>query len=161
MMSGLWEDEARYEAYFRVEGWFLTGDMALMDEEGYYYHQGRNDDLLKVGGDKVIGPYEIERVLYMHPAVSEAVVISKGGDPGTGKSFIKAFITVHRRFSPSGRLNQEIRAFVRANLSSDIVVKEIAFVDNIPKTRSGKVLRRVLRAGELGLPCGDALSLED
>jgi acetyl-CoA synthetase len=161
MMSGLWEDEERYKAYFRSKGWFLTGDVALMDEEGYYYHQGRNDDLLKVGGDKVIGPYEIERVLYMHPAVNEAVVISKGGDPGTGKSFIKAFINVHRSFSPSGRLNQEIRAFVKANLSSDIVVKEIDFIDRIPKTRSGKVLRRVLRARELGLPGGNALSLED
>jgi acetyl-CoA synthetase len=161
MMSGLWEDEERYDAYFRAEGWFLTGDMALKDEEGYYYHQGRNDDLLKVGGDKVIGPYEIERVLSMHPAVKEAVVISKGGDPGTGKSFIKAFINVHRNFSPSSRLNQEIRAFVKANLSSDILVKEIAFIDSIPKTRSGKVLRRVLRAGELGLPGGNALSLED
>jgi acetyl-CoA synthetase len=161
MMSGMWEDEERYKAYFRSKGWFLTGDVALMDEEGYYYHQGRNDDLLKVGGDKVIGPYEIERVLYMHPAVNEAVVISKGGDPGTGKSFIKAFINVHRSFSPSGRLNQEIRAFVKANLSSDIVVKEIDFIDRIPKTRSGKVLRRVLRARELGLPGGNALSLED
>ncbi len=161
LMSGLWRDEERYQEYFRLKGWFLTGDMAMKDEEGYYYHQGRNDDLLKVKGDTVIGPYEVEHVLHMHPAVSEAAVISKGGDPGTGKSFVKAFITVNKNFSPSTRLNHEINAFVKANLSSDIILREIAFLDNIPKTRSGKVLRRVLRAAELGLPGGDTLNLKE
>ncbi len=109
----------------------------------------------------MIGPYEVEQVLYMHPAVREVAVISKGGDPGTGKSFVKAFITINKSFSPSSRLNHEIKAFVKANLSPDIVVREIAFVDQIPKTRSGKVLRRVLRAGELGLPGGDTHKLKD
>jgi acetyl-CoA synthetase len=161
LMSGLWKDEERYEDYFQLEGWFLTGDMALRDEEGYFYHQGRNDDLLKIGGDKVIGPYEIEQVLYMHPAVNEAVVISKGGDPGSGKSFVKAFINIARNFAPSARLNQEIKAFVKANLSMDIIVKEIDFIKKIPKTRSGKVLRRILRAGELGLPGGDSHKLKE
>jgi acetyl-CoA synthetase len=162
LMSALWKDEKRYKEYFRREGWFLTGDMVVEDEEGYFYHQGRNDDLLKVGSDKLVGPYEVERVLYMHPAVSEAVVISKGGNPGTGKSFVKAFITVNDSFSVSARLNQEIKAFVKANLSPDILVTEIDFIDNIPKTSSGKVLRRVLRARELGLPAGgDAPRLKD
>lgn len=161
LMSALWGDEERYEQYFRVPGWFLTGDMALMDDEGYFYHQGRNDDLIKVGGIKMIGPYEIEHVLYMHPAVAEAAVISKGGDPGSGKSSVKAFITLHPGAPPSTRLNQEIRAFLRANLSPDIVVREIAFIDRIPKTRSGKILRRVLRAQELGLPVGQPLNLKE
>jgi len=161
LMSALWGDEERYEQYFRVPGWFLTGDMALMDDEGYFYHQGRNDDLIKVGGIKMIGPYEIEHVLYMHPAVAEAAVISKGGDPGSGKSSVKAFITLHPGTSPSTRLHQEIRAFLRANLSPDIVVREIAFIDRIPKTRSGKILRRVLRAQELGLPVGQPLNLKE
>lgn len=161
LMSGLWRDEERYQEYFRFEGWFLTGDMAVKDEEGYYYHQGRNDDLIKVGGDKVIGPYEVEQVLSMHPAVQEAAVISKSGDPGTGKSFVKAFITISKNFAPSARLNQEIKAFVRTNLSSDIIVREIEFLEKIPKTTSGKVLRRVLRAGELGLPGGDPLHLRE
>ena len=161
LMSGLWRDEDRYQEYFLLKDWFLTGDMAMKDEEGYYYHQGRNDDLLKVGGDTVIGPYEVEHILYMHPAVNEAAVISKGGDPRTGKSFVKAFISINKKFSPSTRLNQEIKAFVKANLSSEIILKEIAFLDEIPKTSSGKVLRRVLRAGELGLPGGDTLSLKD
>ncbi len=161
LMCALWGDEERYEQYFRVPGWFLTGDMALRDDEGYYYHQGRTDDLIKVGGIKMIGPYEIEHVLYMHPAVAEAAVISKGGDPGSGKSTVKAFIVPNPSFSPSGRLAQEIRAFLRANLSEEIVVRDISFIDRIPKTRSGKVLRRVLRAKELGLPGGQPLNLQD
>lgn len=161
LMSGLWRDEKRYQEYFRLEGWFLTGDMALKDEEGYYYHQGRNDDLLKVGGDTVIGPYEVEKVLSMHPAVREAAVISKGGEPGTGRSFVKAYITINRNFYPSSRLNHEIRAFLKANLSSDIILQEIDFLENLPKTSKGKVLRRVLRAGELGLPSGNPLNLKE
>lgn len=161
LMCALWGDQERYEQYFRVPGWFLTGDMALMDEEGYYYHQGRTDDLIKVGGVKMIGPYEIEHVLYMHPAVAEAAVISKGGDPGSGKSSVKAFIVLNPSYTPSSRLNHKIRAFLRANLSQEIVVKEISFIDSIPKTRSGKVLRRVLRAKELGLPGGRPLNLQD
>ena len=161
LMCALWGDEERYEQYFRVPGWFLTGDMALRDDEGYYYHQGRTDDLIKVGGIKMIGPYEIEHVLYMHPAVAEAAVISKGGDPGSGKSTVKAFIVLNPSFPPSGRLAQEIRAFLRANLSREIVVRDISFIDSIPKTRSGKILRRVLRAKELGLPGGQPLNLQD
>ncbi len=161
LMCALWGDEERYEQYFRIPGWFLTGDMALRDDEGYYYHQGRTDDLIKVGGIKMIGPYEIEHVLYMHPAVAEAAVISKGGDPGSGKSSVKAFIVVNPSFSASTRLNQEIRAFLRANLSREIMVRDISFIDQIPKTRSGKILRRVLRAMELGLPAGQPRNLKD
>jgi acetyl-CoA synthetase len=161
LMSGLWGEEERYFQYFRLQGWFLTGDMALEDDDGYFYHQGRNDDLIKVAGVRMIGPYEIEHALYMHPAVGETAVISKGGEPGSGRSAIKAFITLNPGFSPSTRLKQEIRAFLRANLSPEIVVREIEFLDTIPKTRSGKVLRRVLRARELGLPGGQTLNLKD
>jgi acetyl-CoA synthetase len=135
--------------------------MAIRDEEGFYYHQGRNDDLIKLDGVKMVGPYEVEHVLYMHPAVAEAAVISKGGDPGTGRSSVKAFISIHPGFSPSNRLNQEIRAFLKANLSPEIMVKEVDFIDRIPKTRSGKILLRVLRARELGLPSGQPLNMQD
>ncbi len=151
IMSSFWGDDTRYQEYFRIEGWFLTGDMFLKDEEGYYYHQGRIDDLLKAGGDKVIGPYEVEHVLCMHPAVSEAAVISKGTEPGKGESFVKAFITINKGFTPSARLNHEIRAFLKANLSADIIVKEITFLDKIPKSSNGKVIRRALKAADLGL----------
>jgi acetyl-CoA synthetase len=161
MMSGLWQDDVRYEEYFRFKGWFLTGDIAIKDDEGYYYHQGRNDDLLKAGGDKVIGPYEIEQVLCMHPAVAESAVISKGTAPDQGVSFLKAFVTISKGFTPSTRLKHEIKAFLRASLSSDIIVKEISVLEKLPKTRSGKLLRRVLRAGELGLPGGQTLDMKD
>jgi len=158
MMTDIWQDKSRYDEYFRLDGWFLTGDMVLKDEEGYYYHQGRIDDLIK-SGVKQIGPYEIERAICQHPAVNEAAVISKGAKPGS--PFLKAFITINRGFTPSVRLNQEIRAFVRANLSSEIALKEITFLEEIPKTRSGKLLRRVLRARELGLPIGNPLKIKD
>ncbi len=152
MMIDMWEDRSRYQDYFRVKGWMLTGDMAIVDEEGYIYHQGRNDDLIKSGGGQVIGPYEIENVLAMHPAVAEAAVIAMGREPGKGMSYLKAFIVLNPGPTPSVRLSMEIKAFVKANLSSDIIVQEIAFLDNLPKTRSGKLLRRILRARELGLP---------
>jgi acetyl-CoA synthetase len=152
MMTDMWEDRMRYRDYFRENGWMLTGDMAIEDEEGYIYHQGRNDDLIKSGGDKVIGPYEIENVLTGHPAVAEAAVIAMGREPGEGVSYLKAFIVLHPGPTPSVRLSMEIKAFVKANLSSDVVVQDIAFVDDLPKTRSGKLLRRILRAKELGLP---------
>jgi len=161
LMSGLWGDDERFEEYFRFPGWFLTGDMALMDEEGYFYHHGRTDDLIKVGGVKLIGPYEIEHTLYMHPAVSEAAVISKGVEPGSGRSAVKAFIVLDPEYSPSSRLSQEIRAFLRGNISPEIEVREIAFLDKLPRTRSGKVLRRVLRARELGLPAGNTTNLRE
>jgi acetyl-CoA synthetase len=161
MMSDLWQESERYQIYFRFKGWFLTGDIVIKDDDGYYYHQGRNDDLIKVGGDRVIGPFEIEQVLCQHPAVSEAAVISKGTEPGEGISYLKAFITIHSKYTASVRLNHEIRAFVTANMTPDVVIKEIKFLNELPKTRSGKLLRRVLRAQELGLPGGNALKMKD
>ncbi len=152
MMTDIWEDRIRYQDYFRVKGWMLTGDMAIEDEEGYIYHQGRNDDLIKAGGDQVIGPYEIENVLITHPAVAEAAVIAIGSQPGEGVSYLKAFIVLDPGPTPSVRLGMEIKAYVRANLSQDTVIQEIEFIDDLPKTPSGKLLRRILRARELGLP---------
>ena len=152
ILAGIWGDNRRYSAYFRFKGWFATGDMAVADDDGYYYHQGRIDDLIKVG-EKLIGPYEIEQILYQHPAVCEAAVISKS--TMSGESYLKAFITIAEGFTPSNKLNQEIKAFVKVNFSADTPLKEIAFTDRLPKTRSGKVLRRVLRAQELGLSGGN------
>ena len=152
MMTEMWEDRMRYQDYFRVAGWMLTGDMAIQDEEGYIYHQGRNDDLIKAGGNQVIGPYEIENVLSMHPAVMEAAVIAMGSAPGEGVSYLKAFIVLTPGLTPSVRLGMEIKAYVKANLSSDVILQDIEFMDDLPKTRSGKLLRRILRAKELGLP---------
>jgi acetyl-CoA synthetase len=152
MMTDMWEDRSRYQDYFRVKGWMLTGDMAIADEEGYIYHQGRNDDLITSGDGQMVGPYEVEGALIMHPAVAEAAVIAVGREPGKGSSYLKAFIVLNPGPAPSVRLGSELRAFVKANLSQEIVVREIAFTDDLPRTNSGKLLRRVLRARELGLP---------
>jgi acetyl-CoA synthetase len=158
MMTGLWNDPARYQAYFRFRGWFLTGDMAIMDEDGYLYHHGRNDDLIKVG-DQLVGPYEIERITSVHPAVAEAAAISLGA-PGAGLT-VKVYVTINQGFTPSRRLNHEIKTFVQTNFKGELPLAEIVFLGELPKTRSGKFLRRVLRARELGFPSGDASKLKE
>ena len=158
LMTGLWNDKERYQMYFRFDGWFLTGDMALIDEEGYFYHQGRIDDLIKVG-EKMIGPYEIEHILQQHPSVLESAVIAKPSH-SNGPN-LKAFITLTKGVAPSARLNREIRAFVKGNLSSEVPLNEIEFIERLPKTSSGKLLRRVLRAREMGLPDGNPLEMKD
>jgi acetyl-CoA synthetase len=148
LMTGIWGDDERYQAYFRLEGWFLTGDMAVQDEDGYFYYQGRSDDLIKVE-EKFLGPYEIENVLTMHPAVGDAAVISRT-DP-SGRSRVKAYIVPAPGYTASQRLGHEIKAFVKANLSAQVPLEEIQFLENLPRTRSGKLLRRVLRAMDLGI----------
>jgi acetyl-CoA synthetase len=158
MMSAIWKDDKRYRAYFDNRGWFHSGDMVIADEQGYYFHQGRVDDLIKVGV-KLVGPYDIERVLCRHPAVHEAAAIARASAPG--EPLIKAYVTCHPGIVPSARLNREIRDFVKAGLASDITLQELVFIDDIPKTLSGKILRRVLRAMEMGLPVGDTKHLKD
>ena len=156
MMTGIWMDPPRYQAYFRYRDWFLTGDMVTKDEDGYYYHQGRNDDIIKLG-DRCVGPYEIEQVLLLHPSVAEAAAISLRSI--AGKTYVKVFLTPKKGLSGSARLNQEIKAFMKANFSPEIPLKEVVFMEELPKTRSGKLLRRVLRAHEHGLPSGDPTKL--
>jgi acetyl-CoA synthetase len=158
MMRGIWRDEIRYRTYFHERGWFLTGDMAIADDEGYFFHQGRMDDLIKVGV-QLVGPYEIEQALCRHPAVSEAAVIAKADKPGV--PLIKAYITCNRGIVPSRRLNREIRALAESGLSPGIHIRELVFVESLPKTLSGKILRRALRALDLGLPAGDPTRLKD
>lgn len=160
LMTGVWNNRERFDSYFRGE-WFLTGDIALVDEEGYFYHQGRNDDILKTIENRTIGPFEIEKALCFHPAVAEAAVISKGIDLEKGTSCLKAFVTLKKGYIASTRLSHEIQMFLKGNVSSDICVTDISFADELPKTRSGKLLRRVLRAWELGLPGGDATQMND
>jgi acetyl-CoA synthetase len=158
MMTGIWSDPPRYQAYFKFREWFLTGDMVMKDEDGYYYHQGRNDDLIKVG-EKLIGPYEIEQVLLLHPAVAEAAVICLGS--ATGSPVVKAFITITKEFTPSDRLNHHIQRFVSASFKPELPLREVIFLEEMPKTNSGKLLRRVLRVMEQGLPVGDWSKLKE
>lgn len=149
-------EEERYRRCF-AGGWYLSGDLARRDAEGYYWFVGRGDDVIKSSGH-LIGPFEVESVLMEHPAVAEAGVIGKP-DPISGER-VKAFVVLKRGFEPSEALRLELVGHARKRLGAAVAPKEIAFVPDLPKTRSGKVMRRLLKARELGLPEGDLSTLE-
>ncbi|OIO27654.1 acetate--CoA ligase [Candidatus Micrarchaeota archaeon CG_4_10_14_0_2_um_filter_60_11] len=157
MMTSIWGDQARFDAYFK-NGWYLTGDKAMRDKDGYYWFIGRADDVIKTAGERV-GPFEVESALVEHPAVAEAGVIGKP-DALRGE-IIKAFIVLRAGFKASDELKEEISKFVKTRLSAHEYPREIEFTEKLPKTRSGKIMRRVLRAKEMGLPTGDLSTLED
>jgi acetyl-CoA synthetase len=158
MMRRIWNNEAKYQEYFRIPGWYISGDSAFMDEDGYFWFQGRIDDVINTSGERV-GPFEVESKLVEHPAVAEAGVIGKP-DPVRGE-IIKAFIALRAGYQPSEGLKEEIRQFVRNGLAAHAAPREIEFKDKLPKTRSGKIMRRVLKAWELNLPTGDLSTMED
>jgi acetyl-CoA synthetase len=158
MMRKIWNNPAKYEEYFRIPGWYISGDSAYMDEQGYFWFQGRIDDVINTSGERV-GPFEVESKLVEHPAVAEAGVIGKP-DPVRGE-IIKAFISLREGYTPSEELKQDIARFVKEGLSAHAAPREIEFKDKLPKTRSGKIMRRVLKAWELNLPTGDLSTIED
>jgi acetyl-CoA synthetase len=158
MMRAIWNNEAKYKEYFQIDGWYVSGDSAYKDEEGYFWFQGRVDDVINTSGERV-GPFEVESKLVEHPAVAEAGVIGIP-DPVRGE-VIKAFIALREGYSPSDELKEEIRQFVKQGLAAHAAPREIEFKDKLPKTRSGKIMRRVLKAWELNLPTGDLSTLED
>ncbi|MBD2846212.1 acetate--CoA ligase [Paenibacillus sp. IB182496] len=158
MMRKIWNNPAKYEEYFRLQGWYVSGDSAYRDEEGYFWFQGRIDDVINTSGERV-GPFEVESKLVEHPAIAEAGVIGKP-DPMRGE-IIKAFISLREGFEPSEELKKEIYTFVKVGLSAHAAPREIEFKDKLPKTRSGKIMRRVLKAWELDLPTGDLSTIED
>lgn len=158
MMRKIWNNPAKYEEYFRVPGWYISGDSAYMDEDGYFWFQGRVDDVINTSGERV-GPFEVESKLVEHPAVAEAGVIGKP-DPVRGE-IIKAFISLREGYTPSEELKRDIMTFVKEGLSAHATPREIEFKDKLPKTRSGKIMRRVLKAWELNLPTGDLSTIED
>lgn len=149
-------EQARYDKCFRGE-WYLTGDMASLDEEGYFWFAGRADDIIKTSGH-MVGPFEVESVLLDHPAVAEAAVIGIP-DPLIGE-LVKAFIVVKDGHAGSRELQMDIIAFARKKLGAAVAPKELSFITALPKTKSGKILRRLLKARELGLPEGDLSTLE-
>jgi acetyl-CoA synthetase len=151
----LGEDE-RYRKCFAGD-WYLTGDRARRDADGYYWFVGRVDDMIKSSGH-LIGPFEVESALMEHPAVLEAGVIGKP-DPLLGE-LVKAFVVLRPGNEASHALRLELLGFARVRLGAAVAPKEIDMVDTLPKTRSGKILRRLLRARELGLPEGDVSTLE-
>ncbi len=160
MFRGYLNDEARYAKCF-ADGWYLTGDLARRDADGWFWFVGRADDVIKSAGH-LIGPFEVESVLMEHPAVAEAGVIGIP-DPLLGQR-IKAFVAlkpgVSREPADLDVLRREISAHARRRLGPAVAPREIAFDDNLPKTRSGKIMRRLLRARELGLAEGDLSTLE-
>jgi acetyl-CoA synthetase len=157
MFRAYLHDEARYAKCF-VGGWYLSGDLAKRDAEGYYWFIGRADDIIKTSGH-MVGPFEVESALMEHPAVAEAGVIGKP-DPLIGE-LVKAFVTLKAGYVANEELRMEIIGFARKRLGAAVAPKEIAFIDNLPKTRSGKIMRRLLKTRELGLQEGDLSTLED
>jgi acetyl-CoA synthetase len=157
MFRGYLGDPERYEDCFR-DGWYLTGDLARRDDDGYFWFVGRADDVIKTSGH-LIGPFEVESILLEHPAVAEAGVIGKP-DPVAGE-VVKAFVTLKNGYEPSPDLARELLAHARVRLGAVVAPKEIAFAEAVPRTRSGKIMRRLLKAQELGLPEGDVSTLEE
>ncbi len=157
MFRGYWEEPARYRKCF-ADGFYLTGDLARRDADGYYWFVGRADDVIKTSGH-LVGPFEVESILMEHPAVAEAGVIGKP-DPVAGE-VVKAFVALKDGFAPSPELRRELLGFARTRLGAVVAPKEIEFQPTLPKTRSGKIMRRLLKARELGLPEGDTSTLEE
>ncbi|PFE03602.1 acetate--CoA ligase [Bacillus cereus] len=158
MMRAVWNNPQKYESYFMPGDWYVSGDSAYMDEDGYFWFQGRIDDVIMTSGERV-GPFEVESKLIEHSAVAEAGVIGIP-DPVRGE-IIKAFIALRAGYEASDELKEEIRQFVKKGLAAHAAPRQIEFRDKLPKTRSGKIMRRVLKAWELNLPTGDLSTMED
>jgi len=156
MFRGYLHEDERYAKCF-AGGWYLTGDLAKRDADGYYTFVGRADDIIKTAGH-MVGPFEVESALMEHPAVAEAGVIGKP-EPTIGE-IVKAFVVLKPGIEASEDLRLEILGFGRKRLGSVVAPKELEFQAQIPRTRSGKIMRRLLRARELGLPEGDTSTLE-
>lgn len=157
MFRAYLDEEERYHKCF-AEGWYLTGDLAMQDADGYFWFVGRTDDVIKSAGH-LIGPFEVESVLMEHPAVAEAGVIGKP-DP-TVMEVVKAFVALKPGYEASDALKRELIGHARKRLGAAVAPREIKFQNCLPKTRSGKILRRLLKARELGLPEGDISTLEN
>ncbi|HEU5283179.1 MAG TPA: acetate--CoA ligase [Burkholderiales bacterium] len=149
------EDE-RYRKCFAGE-WYMTGDLAKRDADGYFWFVGRADDVIKSSGH-LIGPFEVESAFMEHPAVAEAGVIGKP-DPIAGE-IVKAFVALKPGHEPGPALERELLGFVRKRLGTAVAPKELSFLSALPRTRSGKIMRRLLKARELGMPEGDTSTLE-
>jgi len=156
-MFAYWQQDEMYNSRFK-KGWYITGDQASVDKDGYFWFQGRADDVINTAGH-LVGPFEVESALIEHPAVAEAGVIGKP-DP-IAMEVVKAFVTLNTDHQPSDQLRRELIRFAREKLSAGVAPREIDFIDVMPKTRSGKIMRRLLKARELGLPEGDTSTLED
>ncbi len=157
MFRTYWKNEPLYQSRFQ-NGWYITGDRARRDEDGYFWFVGHNDDTINTAGH-LVGPFEVESALIEHPAVAEAGVIGKP-DP-IAMEVVKAFVALKNGYEPTEELRHELMRFARQKLAAMVAPREIEFVASLPKTRSGKIMRRLLKARELGLPEGDTSTLEE
>jgi acetyl-CoA synthetase len=158
MLKEIWRNEEKFNEYFRIPGWYFTGDNAWIDEDGYFWFVGRADDVINTAGHRV-GPFEVESALVEHPSIAEAGVIGKP-DKERGE-IIKAFIVLKNGVKESEDLLRDVQEFTKQQLAAHAYPREIEVKESLPKTRSGKIMRRLLKAWELGLPTGDTSSLED
>lgn len=157
MMKTIWRRPGKYKSYF-TNGWYISGDHGWIDRDGYFWFIGRADDVIKTSGERV-GPFEVESALVEHPGVIEAGVIGKP-DALRGE-IIKAFVVLDKNQKPSEKLKEELSLYVKKHLAGHAYPREIEFIDKLPKTRSGKIMRRILKAKDLGLPIGDTSTLEE
>lgn len=168
MMKKIWRRPTKFDSYFlgpKSDQWYVSGDLAYQDEDGYFWFIGRADDVIKTSGERV-GPFEVESALIEHSAVVEAGVIGKP-DSLRGE-IIKAFVVLNQsaktKFHTTKQLEtlkEEISHYVKTHLAGHAYPREIEFIDKLPKTRSGKIMRRLLKAKEMGLPIGDTSTLEE
>ncbi len=157
MFRTYWNNKPLYDSRFK-NGWYITGDRASKDNDGYFWFVGRIDDVINTAGH-LVGPFEVESALLEHPAVAEAGVIGKP-DP-LAMEVVKAFVALKDGHQPTEEIRRELMGFCRKKLAAAVAPREIEFLDKLPKTRSGKIMRRLLKARELGLPTGDTSTLED
>ncbi|MDG0843855.1 acetate--CoA ligase [Staphylococcus equorum] len=156
MMRKIWKNEEKFNSYF-VNGWYISGDSAYRDEDNYFFFKSRVDDVIMTSGERV-GPFEVESKLVEHPAIAEAGVI---GIPDEVRGeIIKAYVTLREGIEKTDELKVEIRQFVKTGLAAHAAPREIDFMDKLPKTSFGKIMRRVLKAWELDLPAGDLSTIE-
>jgi acetyl-CoA synthetase len=147
LMKEIWGNRDKFNSYFKYEGWYVSGDLAYQDDEGYVFFQSRDDDMINSAGER-IGPFEVESKLIEHPAVQEAGVVGKP-DPVRGE-LVKAFIVLREGYEQSDSLLEDIRIFVRNNLAAHSAPREIEVMEELPKTTiSGKILRRELKRMEI------------
>lgn len=157
IMRTVWQNKEKYDSYF-INDWYISGDHAKKDADGYYWFIGRADDVIKTSGERV-GPFEVESALISYPGVIEAGVIGKP-DEMRGE-IIKAFVVLKPGVDGDDQLKEKLQAHVKEHLAGHAYPREIEFIDKLPKTRSGKIMRRILKAKELGQPIGDTSTLEE
>lgn len=163
-MKTIWRRPKKFQSYF-VKNWYITGDLVYQDKDGYFWFVGRADDIIKTAGERV-GPFEVESALVSHPAVVEAGVIGKP-DPVRGE-VIKAFVVLTEEQKAKSKeqkyrekIKNDLMKYIKENLAGHAYPREIEFIDKLPKTKSGKIVRRILKAREMGLPVGDISTLEE